>query len=169
LREPPQHIDYHPPYAQDTPDPYGYHVIGIDGSGPFYVKFCWKTDAPVQVDGAYLSARIPPLSQLYDGAPYSLTRQLNLGQDDAADYSLQSLVLPTSVTPGGWQWTGKLAQYDTLAVSALNATQTQHDTYSAFLSGIVIGIAGAAFVAFIQELVAPFRTRQELRPPEPGG
>jgi hypothetical protein len=168
--EPRQHVaTKNVPFGTTTPDPYGYHVIAIDGSGPFYVKLCWSSDAPVQISGAYLTAQLPPLAQFYDGKPFSLTRQLNLGEDDAADYSIQSLVLPTSVTSGGWQWTGKPPQYDTLAVSALNGTETQHDTYSAFLSGIVFGIAGGAFVALIQELVAPFRTRRELRPPEPGG
>jgi hypothetical protein len=32
-----------------------------------------------------------------------------------------------------------------------------------------LGVAGGALVALIQELVAPFRSRKELRPPEPGG
>jgi hypothetical protein len=56
-----------------------------------------------------------------------------------------------------------------LAFTAVNTSETQHDTYDAFLSGIVFGVAGGALVALIQELVAPFRSRAELRPPEPGG
>ncbi|MGD0749297.1 MAG: hypothetical protein ABSB68_15975 [Acidimicrobiales bacterium] len=43
------------------------------------------------------------------------------------------------------------------------------DSYQAFLSGILLGVAGGAMVALIQELVAPFRSRRELAPPEPGG
>jgi hypothetical protein len=56
-----------------------------------------------------------------------------------------------------------------LEVSAVNASETQHDTYRAFLSGILFGVAGGAAIALVQELVAPFRARRELRPPEPGG
>jgi hypothetical protein len=56
-----------------------------------------------------------------------------------------------------------------LSFAATNTSETQHDSYQAFLSGIVFGVAGGALVALIQELVAPFRSRRDLRPPEPGG
>ncbi len=56
-----------------------------------------------------------------------------------------------------------------ITVSAVNTSETQHDSYQAFLSGILLGVAGGAMVALIQELVAPFRSRRELAPPEPGG
>jgi hypothetical protein len=98
-----------------------------------------------------------------------VTRQLKLGALDSADYTLQSITQPTSVTEGGWQWSPKFPAAEPVTLSAVNTSETQHDSYWAFLSGIVLGVAGAALVALIQELVVPFRSRKELAPPEPGG
>jgi hypothetical protein len=78
------------------------------------------------------------------------------------------------VTQGGWQWAPRLSLAPgalpvPLTFSAVDSSETQHDTYDAFLSGIVFGIAGGALVSLVQELVAPFRSRRDLRPPEPVG
>jgi len=163
--EPPQHVDPHPSFATDTPGTY--HVVGVDGSDQFFVKLCWDSDAPVEVNGAYLRARFPPLFS-FGTVQLAVGRGLNLGSGTTLDYAVQSLVQPTSVTPGGWQWSKTPAEND-LAFAAVNTSDTQHDSYQAFLSGIVFGVAGGALVALVQELVAPFRSRKELRPPEPGG
>ena len=72
------------------------------------------------------------------------------------------------MTSGGWQWSSA-ARPAVPDVSAVNTGETQHDSYDAFLSGIVFGVAGGALVALILELVAPFRSRQERRASaEPG-
>jgi hypothetical protein len=168
----PQHVVLHPHVAHlsnlGLP---GRRVIGIAGSGVFYVRLCWGSGGPVAANGAYLSARFPILLVDVPKEVDAATRQLNLGSPDAADYAVQSLEQPTSVTQGGWQWssTRPFAFSDPLTFAAVNTSETQHDSYQAFLSGIVFGVAGGALVALIQELVAPFRTRRELRPPEPGG
>ena len=57
----------------------------------------------------------------------------------------------------------------TLNFTAVNTSETPHDTYDAFLAGVGFGLATGALIALIQELVAPFRSRRELRPPDPGG
>ena len=57
----------------------------------------------------------------------------------------------------------------TLNFTAVNTSETPHDTYDAFLAGVGFGLATGALIALIQELVAPFRSRRELRPPGPGG
>ncbi|MGO9334880.1 MAG: hypothetical protein ACLQCU_12685 [Acidimicrobiales bacterium] len=91
-----------------------------------------------------------------------MTRQLKLGALDSADYTLQSITRPTSVTEGGWQWSPKLPAAEPITLSAVNTSETQHDSYSSRASS-------SALVALIQELVVPFRSRKELAPPEPGG
>lgn len=149
------------------------HVVAIDGRGTLYVELCWSAEAPVQTNGAYLSARIPLLLPYApneaDAAPDRVTRQLNLGSGYSGDYNIQSEVHPTSVTSGGWQWSPRTPGAVPISFTAVNTSDTQHDSYQAFLSGIVFGVAGGALIALVQELVAPFRSRQELRPPEPGG
>ena len=70
---------------------------------------------------------------------------------------------------GGWEWSPRFPAGQAITISAVNTSDTQHDSYRAFLSGIVLGVPGGALVALIQELVAPFRARRELRSPEPGG
>jgi hypothetical protein len=139
----------------------------IASSGPLFVKLCWSNDGPVESNGSYLSAYFVPVSNAR--MRVNLTRQLNLGMGSTAGYSIQSAVQPSSETSKGWQWSSGTPSNVGIAVSTVNTSETQHDTYLAFLSGIVFGIAGGALVALIQELVAPFRTRRELRPPEPGG
>jgi hypothetical protein len=121
----------------------------------------------VATNGAYLTANFVPMTG--DSFTVNLTRQMNLGSGTTSEYSIQSVLQPASVIPGGWVWSPKTSSYDSIPLSAVDTSETQHDTYSAFLSGIIFGVAGGALVALIQELVAPFRARRELRPPEPGG
>ncbi len=139
----------------------------LDGSGNFYMKLCWSESGPVQVNGAYLSAQFIAV-QRYPAPLDAMGRDLIIGEGTTADYSIQSPVQPSGADRGSFHWT-RPQPISGLAVSAVNASDTQHDSYQAFLSGILFGVAGGAGVALIQEFVAPFRTRRELRPPEPGG
>ena len=178
LRLEPQHVNLKPKFATDEP---GFEApVEVDGAGPFYLELCWSVGGPVQSNGAYLSARFTPVygssapvglnqfTPVYvSSSAVGLTRQLNLGTGTTADYSIQS-VQPSSDYGGGWQWSRRPPAGDALAVSAVNASETQHDSYKAFLSGIVFGVAGGALVSLIMELVSPFRSRQERRRPESG-
>ena len=148
--------------------------ITISGRGYFYVRLCWPSNGPVSLNGAYLSARFPP-TEVFGAtkdAP-GIVRQLTLGSSDAttADFNVQSLQNPTSVTDSAWMWSARSAAAlgQALAFTAVNTSETQHDSYDAFISGIFFGVAGGALVSLVAELVAPFRPRQERRPPEPGG
>jgi hypothetical protein len=144
----------------------GYHLTGIAGSGPMYVQLCWPPGGgPVAENGAYLNARFPPLLVFAEQEGNGATRQLNESSSDPADYTIQSLQQPTSVTSAGWQWsTNSLGvAAESLSFAAVNTSQTQHDTYDAFLSGIFFGVAGGALVALILALIAPFASRQEGR------
>lgn len=165
----PQHLIRHFPMGNLLLGKQDYS--GVEGRGTFYVRLCWPSDGPVAKNGAYLSARFPALSVFVPNDSVGVTRRLNLGSLDASDYAVQSLHQPTSVTQGGWQWAPRLTQIlpQPLNFAAVDTSETQHDSYQAFLSGVLFGVAGGALVALIQELVAPFRARRELRPPEPGG
>ena len=149
-------------------------ATGIEGNGPFYIRLCWQSNGPVARNGAYLNAQFPVLYVDAAGDPQAVPRYLDLGSPDVPDYASESsLQSPTSATQGGWQWAPRVSLVDRISVplsfSAVNTSETQHDTYETFLSGIVFGLAGGALIALVQEFVAPFRTRKELRPPEPGG
>lgn len=164
---PPQHVNLKPRYA--TVDPFYVNPVEVDGGGPFYVKLCWSEGGPVQTNGAYLSARFIAVTVATYGDEVNPTRQLNVGEGTTADYSIQSSVQPNSVFPGFWQWNALPAADAALAVSALNASGIQHDSYDAFLSGILFGVAGGALVGLLTELVAPFRSRKERQAPGPSG
>lgn len=151
------------------------HPATISGRGYFFVRLCWPSHGPVAVHGAYLNARFPP-TEVFAATndAQDVARQLTLGASDAttADYSVQSLQQPTTVSDSEWTWaarTSHTALPEALAFTAVNTSETQHDSYEAFISGIFFGVAGGALVSLVAELVAPFRPRQERRPPEPGG
>jgi hypothetical protein len=143
----------------------GYHLTGIAGTGQMYVQLCWPPGAgPVAENGAYLNARFPPLQVFAPKEGNGATRQLNVRSADSADFTIQSLQQPTSATSGGWQWsTNSLVASESLSFAAVNTSQTQHDTYDAFLSGIFFGVAGGALVALILALIAPLAARQDRR------
>jgi hypothetical protein len=151
----------------------GYHLTGITGTGAMYVQLCWPPGVgPVAENGAYLNARFPPLLVFAGQEGNGATRQLNESTADPADYTIQSLQQPTSVTSAGWQWSTNAlgVAAEPLSFAAVNTGQTQHDTYDAFLSGIFFGVAGGALVALILALIAPFALRQKGRASDdPGG
>lgn len=170
VRNVPQHVIRTPPKVGYLTN--GRHrPIGLAGRGEFLVRICWPSGGPVALNGAYLSARFPlvVVEDLRDA--YAVAHQLDSAPLDTADYAVQSLQQPTKVAPLDWYWApnSHVGLLDTLIFTAVDTSATQHDSYQAFLSGIVFGVAGGALVALVQELVAPFRTRKELRPPEPGG
>lgn len=168
VRQAPQHVTKKVPFS--TLELGVHHAIAIVGSGTFYVRLCWSSNGPVSLNGAYLNARFPNVfvfGSTRDGQ--GIERHLDLGEPNAADYVIQSLQQPTSVTDGGWQWVPRTALDAVLNFTAVNTSETQHDTYNAFLSGILFGVAGGALVSLVVELVAPFRSRQERRAAEPAG
>jgi hypothetical protein len=149
--------------------------ITISGRGYFFVRLCWPSDGPVALNGAYLNARFPP-TEVFAKTNDSekVAYQLTLGSSDAntADFNVQSLQHPTTSTDTAWLW--KAGSFGSLIAQALtftgvNTSETQHDSYNAFLSGIIFGVAGGALVSLIAELVAPLRLRRERVPPEPSG
>lgn len=139
----------------------------VQGRGAIYLRLCWSSDAPVNLDGSYLNARFPPLgtynllgigTPTYD-ADASVTRQLNARAGDTANFTVQSLTAPTSSTASSWFWSTQNSP-QAIQLAAVDVGGTQHETYQAFLSGLALGIAGAALIALIQELGGPLHRRR---------
>jgi len=131
------------------------------------ISMCWDRDEPLAFDGEYASAAIPSVSVYGVQGSFHLTRSLYFENpiEDAvpltAEYSLQAGSLPTSSDPMGWHWAGS---YDgPIQLTAINISESQHETYLGFLSGVIFGVAGGAFVSLLQEALSPIRRRKHGR------
>jgi hypothetical protein len=134
------------------------------------INLCWSRDAPLAFDGEYASASIPTVSPYFAGGPnfaFHLATSLyfeNPGENVrpiAAEYSLQAGSLPTSTDPYGWHWSSNPTGQ--IQLTALSIPQSQHETYLGFVSGVMFGVAGGAFVALLQELLTPLRRKRARR------
>ncbi len=137
----------------------------VDSVGPgVYVDICWTRDAPVRIVGAYLSAQFPSVTEAYARRPL-ISSTLKLSGANTADYSIQSPVSPISTSTTSWSWS-QTANAQPIHLSAINVTTSQHDNYRAFLSGITLGVAGAALIAIVQELIVPLSRRRDAEFPD---
>jgi hypothetical protein len=134
----------------------------VDSVGPGVdVYICWRRDAPVRVSGAYLSAQFPPISLVYDYLQ-RVDSVLILKGANTADYSIQSPVSPLATDATSWSW-AQAASAQSIHLSAIDVSTSQHENYESFLSGIAFGIAGGALITLLQELVAPLSRRKDQR------
>lgn len=133
----------------------------------------WSSGSPVATNGAYLSARFPPVHGIavdYGVAQYepdtggdvatgTVTRVLNLADSLTYDFNVQSQPQATVSENRSWTWRyHDLAQ--TVQLAAINSSVEQQETNNALYAGIAFGIAGGALVALIAELVGPFSRRK---------
>jgi hypothetical protein len=135
-------------------------LTDVTSSGPFYVRMCWSSNAPVSLNGSYLSAQFPFVT--VDPGSAQVSRQLLPDAGDTADYVIQSQTTPSSAASNSWSWSGP-ASNDSVRLSAVNVSGAQHDNFRAFLSGVTLGIAGGALIAIIQEFIAPLSRRRDAR------
>jgi hypothetical protein len=134
----------------------------VDSVGPGVdVYVCWSHGGPVSQVGAYLSAQFAPVSLLY-GRLHHVRSVLILKGANTADYSIQSPVTPLRTNPTSWAW-AQAASAQSIHLSAIDVTTSQHENHQAFLSGIALGIAGGALITILQELIAPFSRRKDER------
>ncbi len=133
----------------------------------------WSSGSPVAANGAYLSARFPPVHGIAvdagqgtsqpdgggDLATGTVTRVLTLTDATTSDFNVQSDPLATLSYQRSWIWVNHgLPQ--TLQLAAINSSDLQRENNNAFYAGILFGIAGGALVALIAELVRPFNRRK---------
>jgi hypothetical protein len=151
----------HPPntYIGDGPPKV---LTDVTSHGNFYVRMCWSSNAPVSLNGSYLSAQFPPVSS--SSGSVSVNRVLDPAAGDTANFVIQSQTAPTHSDSSSWSWSGPGIR-EPVHLSAVNVSGTQHDSFLAFLSGITLGIAGGALIAILQEFVAPLSRRRDSRHP----
>jgi hypothetical protein len=172
------------PQKVSTEVKFGQKLTTVTGSGTPYLRICWSKRAPVQLSGAYLSARFPPVAgptRVTPGTPIgdsiSVSRVLNARVDDTALFNVQqSLTQPTRSTVHTWAWDAPyvigatpvpiaqesyhdISAQQPIVLSAINVNGTQEDSDNALLSGIFLGVAGAALIALIQEIITLVRNR----------
>jgi hypothetical protein len=137
----------------------------------------WRSASPVQGMGAYLSARFPPVHGIPvaeglaaadadapgDQATGPVTRVLHLTDALTQNFTIQSDPLPTVTNEQSWTWVDhNLPQ--AVQVAAINASDLQHENNNALYAGVLFGVAGAALIALITELVGPFSRRKSAEP-----
>jgi hypothetical protein len=139
------------------------------GGSVLYVRICWSPnapDAPVKLNGSYLSALFPTNDPDQQAPPVTVTGNLVANAGNTANFAIQS---QTSAATAGsssdaWSWTLSSLRAP-IHLTAVDTGAQQDDQFHAFLAGIVLGIAGGALIAILQELVAPFNRRRDERRP----
>ncbi len=158
-------------------DPSEPPLTWVIGRGVLLVELCWYSGGPVGLDGAYLSAWLPPeidfwpsgfargvaALQVPSQEVTRISRTLEPNTGDTANFTVQSQVAPNASTASSWQWSTTLSATTGVRVSAVNVSTSQRGTYLSFLSGIAFGIAGGAVITILQELLGPLSRRRDKR------
>jgi hypothetical protein len=137
------------------------HIVAVQGRGQVIVSFCWSPGSagPVALSGSYLSAQFPG----FVGAGITSTyRQFYPNAGNGEDFIIQSQPQPTYEDANTWIWNGGTQPAEPLGVAAFNVSNNQHDTYRGFLSGIALGVAGAALIGLVTELLLPWSRRRDV-------
>jgi hypothetical protein len=130
------------------------------------VRVCWGSDPPIVTNGPFLSAALPQVLAGIDQG--SLTRVLRLEGTSLFEYSLQSGTSPTVTTGRSLLWTNPLSQNvdspssEELPVSGASIPGLQRDNQRSFISGILLGIAGGAFVTLLASIVTKLDDKKRL-------
>jgi hypothetical protein len=134
------------------------------------VTLCWSSSnsAPIQTNGQYLSATIPILSlETQTNFASYLHATANIQpMEGVENYEFRSGDAVSSTDVNGWTWSDALPGAAE-EISAVNVVQNGADTYHGFVSGILLGLAGAAFIALATELLEPIRRRHRKWEPTP--
>lgn len=148
----------------------GVPSYAVKSKGPMSVRLCWPSDGPVNLNGSYLSAQFPDVDahsnsqNRYVEVPMTLV--LYAGGGNTADYAIQSRSTPTTFSADSWQWSAETTTASALLrLSAIDTSASQHQTFTAFLSGIALGLAGGALIAILLELVGPLSRARDARHP----
>ena len=145
--------------------PSGPHTVVNGSGGRIYVRVCWARGAegaPVKLNGSYLGALFPTNDPEQSAPPVKVSGILVANAGTPADFAIQSETSAARPTPtsSAWSWTAS-SLAEPIQLTAVNTSKAQSDEYRAFLSGIVLGIAGGALITILQELIAPLNRRRD--------
>ena len=154
--------------TQGIPTLQGAIFNGPGGAISQAIEICWTHNPPALVSGPYLAAAFPLASvdtasvspfNPNNNAPVAMSESLLFSDLGLGSYTLESGPSPTSVAADDWQWDTKSVSGDMgpNVIYATNIFELQQDNRNAFLSGIFLGLAGAAMIALVQELLSAVR------------
>ena len=172
------------------------YTPAVPGSTFFFVRLCWRENAPIGTDGQYLGAELPPVSwtptapgaaagtgagAVHLSETLEPAARAPAGGDDTSVYTIQSNPSPDFYTSTDWQWqqtgvdtTGTGHQYYVAPVyfTAVNGRTAEQESRKVFLSGILLGLAGGALLTLVAEAAKPLsgwgRRRRTAGRPGPG-
>lgn len=168
----------YPRLVVSRPGHLGVPAMRLQSRRGLYFRLCWSSNAPVGLDGSYLSASLPEVAVQDSPASVPVTIVLVPHAGDTSSYSLQATPNPSQTDGSSWTWSDSSTSSTSLEgtvftttstppiyVAAVNAGGTQEDALRALFAGILLGIAGAALVAILQELISPLSRRRDARHP----
>jgi hypothetical protein len=154
-------------------------VSGSPRSGGYELKVLWPTGIFYSKSGAFTNAEIPGVLRGSVDAPLDFYQSLTVfGPTTLPVVSMLQGPNPTTSTGlevlyRRWSWDkttrgGEVAQK---AFSLTDVSELHKDTNHVFYSGILFGVAGAAFIAFVEQLLKPPEpdTPGPAKPPAPSG
>ena len=83
-------------------------IPALSGQPFLVVSLCWDKDAPLVINGSYVSAALSPILA-EPGQSGSVTRSLVLSGTSLSSYSLAGGISPTEATARSWIWTDDLS------------------------------------------------------------
>jgi hypothetical protein len=153
---------------------------GAQRDGTYSMSLYWNdlNSGPLRVRGANLVASFPDVAvENQDASPVpppnvTLSRQLQPG----SDYAYLGGPPPDHQDRFTWSWNPQTvnggsgtAPLPSLTLEARSATVDEQSHNDEFLSGILFGVAAAAFIAAIQELMNSARRRKRETDARPSG
>ena len=138
------------------------HRLQKRKSFSFNVYTTWPTGVFFADTGSYAAGFLPGLGVAVDGRSFHLSQEFNLLSDISWwNLAMQYGPSPPSVSPGStWQWNYNSSHVNEKVFTLTDPSGVQNDSRKIFLSGIVLGIAGAALIALAEELIRALGRRE---------
>lgn len=147
---------------------------GPQRSGAYTLLLDWNdlVSGPLQVRGADLAAAFPPVrvrspSDSGQDPQSAVTVQREL--DVVGDYAFTAGLPPDQITQFVWSWKDATGQVDDngvtteMTVEARSPSKDEQIHADEFQSGILIGVAAAAFIAVVQEFLNSVTNRRRIQ------
>ena len=145
-------------------------VAPVSRAAGLYLRLCWSSDAPIALNGAYLSAQLPTVQvgngSASGGVAVPVTESVVANAGDTSTYSVQTNASLTSSDADSWTWATQAvptpvsfeSSVAPISLSAVDVAKTQHQASQEFFAGVLLGVAGGAVITLVMELV-PDRRR----------